>query len=203
MPLLVPADVLNIPYVKDIIGRSAKLRNRKWIAHEPNTIIEAETIISAKNLPSTKENFTGILDLLEIKNDEPGTHVGRKIFLKRSVDQGRMISNAEEIEKLMEALGFEIVENGLLNFEEQLNLYRSAAVVVGIHGAGLINLIFRYPLNCHLIEIFPSDWIEPHYYFLSNQLGYKYNCVVGDAMIYGGFYLNPDSFLADLKSFGY
>jgi len=200
IPVLVPAGSLSIPYIRDAISRSGKLRHRTWLEQQPGVLVRANTVIVAKNLPNTKANFQGILDLLDVAPLASGEAAGsRKIFVKRGSNRGRRLANIQEIEALMQREGFEIIDNDLLSFEEQVILYRQASFVVGIHGAGLVNLIFRACAPLHLIELFPENIIPPHYYWLCHEMGFTYDCVVGEKALDEAFYLNPQQLQAALS----
>ena len=50
---------------------------------------------------------------------------------------------------------------------------------MGPHGAGLVNMIFaNQPL---IIEMFPEDTLKPHFYFISNMMGFDYEPMVTEA----------------------
>ncbi len=44
--------------------------------------------------------------------------------------------------------------------------------MIGAHGAGLANLVFAR--HVRVIELFPSRWVIPHYYFLSVACNHRY-----------------------------
>ncbi|GAB3637399.1 hypothetical protein GCM10027422_29890 [Hymenobacter arcticus] len=201
IPVLVPAGSLAIPYIKAAISRSSKLRNRTWIEQHPDVMVQANTVIVAKNLPNTKANFLNILDLLDVAPLAPdAATTGRKIFVKRGSNRGRRLANIQEVEALMLAEGFEVIDNDLLSFDEQVALYRQASFVVGIHGAGLVNLIFRASAPLRLVELFPENVIPPHYYWLCHELGFDYDCLVGEKAVDEAFYLNPQQLKATLSA---
>jgi Glycosyltransferase 61 len=82
----------------------------------------------------------------------------RKIFISRSksghrgimkivpwigVDNDNRIDNFEELDNYFASLGFEIVFAEQLNsFEDQINLFYEAEIIVGTSGSGLANAIF-------------------------------------------------------------
>ena len=65
-----------------------------------------------------------------------------------------------------------IVEFGRMQFEEQYDAVRSAAVAVGIHGANLVNTMFMAPLAA-MVEIFPYNFGHDMYEHGANA-GLKY-----------------------------
>jgi len=91
----------------------------------------------------------------------------------------RKVANYEDVEPILREFGFEsyILED--LRFREQVRLFSEAEVIMGPHGAGLVNMIFSD--NPMIIEMFPTNIIKPHFYFLSNIMGFEYESVITDS----------------------
>lgn len=66
------------------------------------------------------------------------------IFLRRN-SGARKVTNAAEIEKLLVARGYVIVEPDKLTFRQQVQLFKNAKIVVSATGAALANAIFCKP----------------------------------------------------------
>jgi capsular polysaccharide biosynthesis protein len=80
---------------------------------------------------------------------------------------------------VLEAGRLEIVDTEGMSIFEQMKLFAQAGVVVGIHGAGLTNLLFRGGRPTQLLEIFPPHDADPSFYLLAKDLGYDWHHVVG------------------------
>ncbi len=91
---------------------------------------------------------------------EPGD---RKLFVTRSRGATRRLLNGDEIERIAEQHGFEIVACERLSFGEQVRLFSEARIIAGAHGAGLVNVVFAPP-GTQVIEL-----IGPRY--AQNQTG--------------------------------
>ncbi|KAJ4814872.1 Glycosyltransferase family 61 protein [Rhynchospora pubera] len=79
----------------------------------------------------------------------------RLLFIART--QSRAFMNTEEIVQLIEALGFEVVIGDAwfsTDVGEFARLVNSVDVMMGVHGAGLTNIVFL-PTNAVLIQIVP------------------------------------------------
>ncbi len=63
-----------------------------------------------------------------------------------------------------------ILEN--LPITEQIELFYDADFVIGTHGAGLSNLVFSR--KARVLELFPTGYILPHYYYLSKSTNNNY-----------------------------
>lgn len=95
-----------------------------------------------------------------------------RIFISRERSQKRRIRNKESFKRALSRLGFQTYVLEDMTPEEQIDLFYDAEVVVGTHGAGLTNVLFSPHVK--VLELFPRDFIEPHYLFLCKSLGHEY-----------------------------
>ena len=85
----------------------------------------------------------------------------QRLFVMRGTVSRRRLLNEEAVAKRLGELGFTCVDPGALSFKEQVALFQSASVVVGVHGAALANLLFAPPEGA-LVELTP-DGAQPFY----------------------------------------
>jgi len=114
---------------------------------------------------------------------EPSDKFSKRIFISRQNAERRRISNFEEVMQALRPLGFEsyLLEN--LTIEEEISLFSQAEMIIGVHGAGLATAIYS---ECStLIEIFPEDVIATCYFILANEMGLKYDYLVGESTTEG------------------
>ncbi|XP_038984578.1 beta-1,2-xylosyltransferase XYXT1-like [Phoenix dactylifera] len=108
-----------------------------------------------------------------------GEHPGKKprlLIIARS--RTRKFMNLDKIIRMAEKLGFEVVvseaDNNVTRFAHVVN---SCDVMMGVHGAGLTNLVFL-PTNAILIQIIPwgrLDWIANTYFkYPSKEMKLRY-----------------------------
>ncbi len=129
----------------------------------------------------------------------------RRLFITRSPDTQRTPLNIEALERSMVEHGFEVVDFDGMSVLEQRELTNSAAVIVGIHGAGLANLAFHEnPAGVRLFEITPADYLNPCFAFMAEEAGMDYYCFAGgprDRQDYDRFDVPIDPFLDVLDLF--
>lgn len=131
----------------------------------------------------------------------------RKIFLTRGKHRRRTIRNNDEIEAIMHGYGFEIIDTDNLTLPEQIELFANCRYLVGIHGAGLANMIYRHPNRLSLFEIAeairPILGANPLYHNIAVALGFDYGATMGeDAHPENqSFYMCPKRFAADFDTF--
>lgn len=102
----------------------------------------------------------------------------RRVYITRRLAARRRISNESEIEPVLNEYGFEPVEAENLTVREQIDLFSEAEAVLGLHGAGLTNMIFASP-GCKVLEIFDPDHVFVHYYALAEIMKHDYWYLVG------------------------
>ncbi len=124
-----------------------------------------------------------------------------RIFITRR--GRRRILNEGEVVRRLSRHGFVPVDLEDLSFEEQIDLFYDAEVVVGAHGAGLTNMLFSQ--DALLVEIFPTGFVFPHYLLLGVPLGNRYRFVLGNCPTrYEDFEIDPgaveDEVVAGLQS---
>jgi capsular polysaccharide biosynthesis protein len=121
-----------------------------------------------------------VCDFLRRKFLPPkATAARRRIYITRRHARGRRLVGEEEHDGWLLERGFEIVCLEQLRFSEQVELFASAQAVVGVHGAGMSNLVFA-PAGCRVLELFPAAYLQSCYRDLAATMKLDYHQVVGD-----------------------
>jgi hypothetical protein len=169
------------------------LRDRTWVVQNQQYVRSRKTYF-CKPLTHTAHYYERIRQLAR-SADILAMIPQRRIFITRSPKRLRFIENGPEIEQLCREAGFEILDFDTMLLPAQIQALASARYVVGIHGAGLVNILFRGRQPMGLLEIFPPGEYYPfHYMLLAAQLGYAYDGQIGLAAkqaYSGGFYVEP------------
>lgn len=97
----------------------------------------------------------------------------RKVYINRAGSKKRIASNGAEVDAVFREHGFEIVHMEDLDLLQQAQLAGSCAVIAGIHGAGLANMIFAPPGN-RVLELQQNMGWPSVYYRMANALGNPY-----------------------------
>lgn len=93
----------------------------------------------------------------------------RRLYVSR---RQRGIENDRAVWHLLAAHGFERVEP--TTWDQNVDTFAQASLVVGPHGAGLSNVIFCPP-GAHLIEFVPGDRPFPYFYSAASAAGMTYS----------------------------
>lgn len=107
----------------------------------------------------------------------PTTNVpySKKVFISRADAPARKMTNEDEVFNLFEPFGFKRYNLGKMSALEQFTLFHNADIIVGAHGAGLVNMICCKQ-GTTLIEIFQSR-SDACFYYLSQVCNLKYHYI--------------------------
>jgi hypothetical protein len=114
-----------------------------------------------------------------LRHNSKTREYSNKVFISREDASKRKLKNKENIRSYLEKKGFKSYKLSELSFSEQISLFSQAEVVLGVHGAGLTNLIFSS--NCKVYEIF-GDFFKPKYYLQSQSQGLYYTPIYGKSI---------------------
>jgi capsular polysaccharide biosynthesis protein len=101
---------------------------------------------------------------------------GRRLFVSRGSAASRRVVNEAEIEPVLAAHDFEVIDPAGMSIAEQVALFSQASAVVGPHGAGLTNLLFSAP-GTRVVELFAASAAQEvsNYRVLASHLGMPYS----------------------------
>lgn len=113
------------------------------------------------------------------KND--AKHLGfDKIFVGRNDASHRRVENIDEVETLLAKYGFVFIDPGTLSFEDQVTIFHCARKIVGIHGAGMTNILWtNIDSTVDIIEIAVDGLDDPGYRMISEALSLNYRAIAG------------------------
>ena len=128
-----------------------------------------------------------------------------RIYISRGDASHRKVRNEDEILRFLEKLGFTAVTPGEHSLAEQVRLFSGAEVIIGVHGAGLTNIMWTKP-GATVLEIMPERLDDAGYRFLSNLQGHHHHLMFarqfphhfGDA--YGDIEIDTGPFTAAVQS---
>lgn len=177
LPIVVSPRLAKTSFFNDFI-RLTKFDEQKIIIQ--TEYIKAKKAYFVKVFPNTTDYIVDAINplnsFLNIMNPK------QKIFLTRLKQTDvRRIKNEKEVQDLLSKYGFETWDTAELPLEQQIQLFANAKYVVGIHGAGLTNIIFSKNNQISLLEIFPPKNIPPHYFWLAYSLKFKYDALLGNS----------------------
>jgi hypothetical protein len=103
----------------------------------------------------------------------------RRLFVSRRDATNRQLLNEDEVFAVLEPHGFERVTAGLMSFEQQIQKFAEARVVVAVCGAALTNLVFM-PRGGRVVMLTPESMAGWFFWDLSSQCGHELVVVYGE-----------------------
>ncbi|WP_242918161.1 glycosyltransferase family 61 protein [Pontibacter liquoris] len=109
---------------------------------------------------------------------QPGSRK-RRLYISRAAAKTRRLLNELELLALLARYGFDVVRAEELSYQQQVQLFFEAEVVIGPHGAGMTNVLFA--AQCQVLEFHPANLIKTHYFLLCKGLDFPYSAIIGSA----------------------
>jgi hypothetical protein len=181
-----------LSYLPILIGE--KLYMTKWFQYFLRTplfadlnwqVVGKDEFVETRTLHLLRPPSYSLPNILSIRNldSRPEPRVQNlRLFVTRTDNENRHIVSMAALGPYLSKHGFTIINLAALAVEEQIELFRKSEVIAGPHGAGLTNLIFSTNTSLKIIEIFPSNFISAHYYWLSSILGITYSAFLGSEL---------------------
>lgn len=99
---------------------------------------------------------------------------GQKIYLCRKQSH-RNAKNEKQLEQVLTSKGFSTIDLSSMKFNEQIKVFATARVIVGITGAAWTNILFCQP-GTELLILMPSNFKEYKFYSeMAEMLGLTLN----------------------------
>lgn len=175
----------DFPYYRDIFARIS-LTERIIIPSAKRISIRAPEILFSSNIANDFRHPAHCcagwaIDYLRrvLGIEERPARPGRKLLISRADTRGRAVLNWEELLPVFRRQGFEVMELADLPTDAQIALFRDVSQVVGVHGAGLTNILFA-PRDCTVLEILPPLVATSAYWLLASSLGQRYSALIAE-----------------------
>jgi len=110
-----------------------------------------------------------------VATHSPGAKSGRRLLIIRR--STRAFQRSDAVVAALKPFGFEPVCLDGMRFTDQIVLFSSARAVVGVHGAGLANIVWCSP-GTRLLECYPSNYLNPCFRSLSAASGMLHSFIV-------------------------
>ena len=172
IPLIVTKGLASKRFFSDALELGL-LGKRRIIIHEEDCVVQASRLYVVR-----ADRYSGMqLSYLSRFADQDGQNNRRRIYVSRNGNAGaaRQITNENDLIAQLKPLGFAVVDPGAMSLAEQIRCFANASIVVGPHGAGLTNILFRYGSPMALVEMINDTKIwNFHFFSIATQCGYFY-----------------------------
>lgn len=104
----------------------------------------------------------------------------RRFFISRKDSSVRNIVNEDELKDVLEEYEIGIIILSKLSFQEKIDLFANAELIISLSGAALTNLIFCKE-NTTVLELFGDQFIDfTYYYSLASKRKLDYHFLIGN-----------------------
>jgi len=141
IPMLIPSYYLRFTYIKSYL----EFLEVELFPYQSRDKVIVEKLHVFKNLQISFFNRDLIRDIRQTFVPQSQGSPSRKLFISRSKATRRKILEEEKLYHTLNEFGFEILNLEELSIEEQIRSFSNAAIVLGMHGAGLTNMVFMPP----------------------------------------------------------
>jgi len=179
--ILLPLKFRKSPYVDslELLNFKVSFFNTKY------RLSVKELLIPSHTAPTGNYNKEIINKLRKRFNQNiDKTIPSKKIFVSRGKARFRKITNEAEVERLVISFGYEVHYFEDYSFQDQVDLMQQTSHLIGLHGAGLTNMLFM-PENGKVLELRNANDDHNNCFFaLASDLGHEYYYLLnkGDAV---------------------
>jgi hypothetical protein len=173
-PVLLPEEFIGIKYVEE----SLKLLGLDIFFFDKRINLVISDLISVSKagyvIDFQKNSLFKLRDLMW--EHAENSAVWRRIYISREYANHRKVLNENDVIELLRIYNFEVVYFELLSVKDQIMLMKQTKVLVGLHGAGMVNMLYMPPKG-NVLEFRNKDdsWVlSQSFYSLASILEHDY-----------------------------
>lgn len=188
----------NLSNSKFILGSLELMGWDHIIVERENLLLVKKLFVPDHTAGSGNQNPIYFREVVLKLSKTTKSNKNRRIFITRRNSSTRNIVPLDPFENLLKSKGIEIVEAESLTFIEQKNLFSECSHLIGVHGAGLTNMIFMQPKS-KVLEIRRNDDQHNYCYFsMANIINIRYYYFLAGSAN-ASTVVQEDNFIVDLK----
>ena len=153
----------NLIYVEDLIFPCPAQVGNSHYTRNPTLLLNFKEKLSRSGILRSKNNSGS----------------GRRIYISRSDAPVRRLVNEKDLVEAISHLKFEMCSLTGMSVRDQVDIFSSASVIIGPHGAGLVNVLFCDDRTT-VIELMSTTRTWPGFKVISKVVGLKYCGFVSD-----------------------
>jgi hypothetical protein len=179
VPALVSARLTRAPFYELVAPVLSTFR--PIVVQDEDTYVDVDEFFWSATLNYDIQPFDTFLDVLGPVGELPEgneSKAGRVAFITRSPRRARPITNLDEIHAICTSFGIEILDFDAIPPTSAPALMQSFETVIGLHGAGLTNVMFRRGAPTRMAEIVMDDWTDYAYAQLAHHFGFQYRAML-------------------------
>ncbi len=163
-------------YVRDGIALAVQARGASVQVETSTRPVRARSVVLVSMEPTS--GFVRPADLaalFELRSDAPDSP--EIVYVSRSKSPKRSFRNEALLEAAASSLGATVLHTEDLSLSEQIRELSGARLLIGMHGAGLVNMVWSRRLE-QVLEVFPPGYRNDCFARLAVQMGSEYHFVL-------------------------
>ncbi|MCX2482119.1 glycosyltransferase family 61 protein [Pedobacter sp. MR2016-24] len=178
--IILPESYKTKSYIRDTL----EILNYDAHYYVPNKRLRIKELISCSHTAPTGNFNSELINKIRDRFLIPKKMPDRNIYVSREKASRRKILNEQEVIETLKQFNYEIHYFEDYNFKEQLGIMSETKSLIGLHGAGLTNMMFMHKKgkilelrnegdshnNCYFSL---SSALDHDYYYLSNKSDHK------------------------------
>jgi capsular polysaccharide biosynthesis protein len=175
-PVFLPESYKSYSYIVE----SLELLGYEYVWYIPTQRLHVKDMILPSHTSSPGNYNAEFLNRLRYRFIGETVDQHRKIFISRSKATQRFISNEDEVVALVLSFGFEVHIFEEYTLSKQISLMREATCLIGLHGAGLTNMLFMPPKGKVIEFRNKGDQHNNCYFSMASELNHSYFYLEGE-----------------------
>ncbi|WP_339271265.1 glycosyltransferase 61 family protein [Paenibacillus sp. FSL R5-0470] len=156
------------------ISESSVIRTNPEAYFEADQLLVPSLMMNSHYPPWTTDTLRKLL----LPHKESTLPTPERIYISRNKASTRRLVNEEEVIRCLEEYSIQPIYLEDWTVAQQIQLFASAKVIMGAHGAGLANLAFCQS-GTQVIEIVHEQHVVPTYWMISNHNALDYYMMYG------------------------
>lgn len=149
--------------------------------NQRQSAVRVKRLIVTKAVPYDQKNMDAVRRVFQTVDNQEEFKNWKRIFVVRASHDRRALQNRNKLSDELSRRGFVVLNPGDFSLSEQISIFKSAKIIVGEHGAGLVNILHSGE-SVSLLELFHPSHLSPCYCRISKQLGINYNSIIGSSL---------------------
>ncbi|MDA9737803.1 glycosyltransferase family 61 protein [Acidimicrobiaceae bacterium] len=191
LPILISEDFKNLEFVTktlDLLRINYKIYENDRVFKVKNLLLTSHTA------PAGNYNSNILFELHKNLNNGKKSNLRKRLWVSRKYSDRRYLINEDEIKPILDEYNIQVIYPEKMDYLEQVDLFRNAEFLGGVHGAALTNMLYMES-NSKVLELRAiNDAHNNCHYSLAVGLGNKFYYLICENDTDSNFIVDPRQF---------
>lgn len=191
LPILISEDFKNLEFVTktlDLLRINYKIYENDKVFKVKNLLLTSHTA------PAGNYNSNILFELHKNLNNGKKSNLRKRLWVSRKYSDRRYLINEDEIKPILDEYNIQVIYPEKMDYLEQVDLFRNAEFLGGVHGAALTNMLYMES-NSKVLELRAiNDAHNNCHYSLAVGLGNKFYYLICENDTDSNFIVDPRQF---------